>query len=377
MGDRDGSIYEKLGVRRVINAQGHRTIQGGSTPSQAVVKAMDEASSSYVGMEELLERSGDYIAHLLGAEAAHVTSGCHAALVLSTAACMASSDLDKVSRLPDTTGMKSDFLLQKRQRYGYDRAFSVCGGRLVEVGDEDSCTLAQLEQAVGPNTAAIAYLVQPYPDDSVVQLADVVELAHSRGLPVIADAAAQVYPLDYLFGSARSADLVCFGGKYFGAPQSTGFLCGKKELVEAAAANGFMGFHRDGGQAIGRGMKVDRQEIVGLVAAIDTWLTMDHEDRVAGYEAKLSTIERGLRGIVGISASIVDVKEYWQVSLRVEVDSGALGKTADEVAGELDSGNPRVGVLVEIPDTITVNAQALDDGDEEIVAERLRAVLGG
>ena len=370
-----GDLYEELGVRSVINAQGNRTVLGGSSPSGAVKAAMDAANLHFVEMEELLEKSGRYIASVLGTEAAQITSGCGAALALSAAACMTGEDPDKIMQLPDTTGMKSDILIQKKQRYSYDRCYTVTGSRLVEVGDESGCTPEQLEAAIGPNTAAVSHLIRPDRDSSVVSLEDTVRIAHKHSVPVIADGSAQIYPWDYFRKNAQSADLVCFGAKYMGAPTSTGFVCGKKPLVDAVVAHGFIGFHTGGFRAIGRPMKVDRHGVIGVVAALKRWLTMDHESRLLGIEEKLSTIQGGLQGIPNVRASLVRLQSYSGSSLHVVIDTNALGKSAEEVANELANGNPRVWVLTQGDDTLDVSAHTLNEGEEKIVSERLRSVL--
>ena len=218
------NVYTRLGARPVINAGGNTTVWGGSTPSPVVMKAMLEAGGSFVAMEELLEASGARIADLLGAEAAYATAGCYAALVLSTAACITGNDPEKQAQLPDLTGLKSEVVLQQRQRYSYDRAYTIAGSKLVLAGDDGGTTAEQLEAAIGPDTAAVAFLVRADQDDSVVGLEEKVDIAHGHGVPVIADAAAQIYPLDYLRRNAQSADLVCCGGKYMGAPHSMGFV---------------------------------------------------------------------------------------------------------------------------------------------------------
>ena len=146
-------------------------------------------------------------------------------------------------------------MLQETQRYGYDRAYTVAGSKLVLAGNADGCTRTELESAIGPNTAAVAYLIRAG-NEAAVSLEDTVEIAHSHGIPVIADAAAQIYPLDYLRRNAQSADLVCFGGKYMGAPHSAGFLCGRKDMVQAAAAHGFIG-----PRPLGRGMKMGTDRV--------------------------------------------------------------------------------------------------------------------
>ena len=368
-------VYDELGVRPVINARGNMTVLGGSSPSDSVRAAMEEAGQHYVEMKELLEKSGQYIADILGTEAAYVTSGCGAALALSTAACIAGKDPEKMVRLPNTTGMKSEVLIQQKQRYSYDRCYTATGGKLLEVGTEDGCTPEQLESAIGQNTAAIAYFIQPDWGSSVVSLENAVEIAHAHGVPVIADGAYQIYPLDYFRGNARSADLVCFGAKYLGAPHSTGFVCGKKDLVDAVVAHGFIGFHTGGFRAIGRPMKVDRQGVIAVVTALRNWFAMNHEDRLLNIEEKLTAIQEGLQGIPNVQTRLVQVQRFWGVSLNVIMDTKAMGKNAEHIAKDLDEGTPRIWVEAQGEDTITVNSHALSEGEEDIVSDRLRSAL--
>ena len=365
------NVYTKLGARPVINAASNTTTWGGSLPSAEVRRAMEEANVGFVEMRELLERSGDFIAETLGVEAAYVTSGCYAALVLSTAACMTGNDPDKMAQLPDTTGLKTEVVLQKQHRYGYDRSYTVAGGKLVEIGDDDGTTLEHLESAIGLNTAAVAYLVKGDVASGALALEDVVRVANDSEVPVISDAAAQVYPLDYFRRNAQSADLVCFGGKYFGSPHSTGFVCGKKDMIEAVANHGFIG-----PRPFGRGMKVDRQEIVGLVAAFDAWLTMDHEERLLGYGQRFEAIQSGVDDLPSVKKTeVFTSNSYWSLGLHVVIDAETLGKTARDVAQELSDGTPRVRLSASDDDTIVVMVHNLNNGDEQIVAERLRAAL--
>ena len=362
-----GDVYTKLGVRSVINAGGSTTIWGGSTPSPVVKQAMDSADSNWVEMGELLEKSGAYIAKTLGVEAAYVTTGCYAAMTLSAAACIAGKDPEKRHRLPDTTGMKNEILLQKRQQYGFARAYLVPGGKLVEVGNSDGCTPEQLERAISPNTAAVAYFVMPDWGSSVVSLEETVRIAHAHSVPVIADAASRIYPLDYFRHVAQSADLVCIAGKYFNASQSTGFVCGTKGLVEAAVAEGL---------SFARAMKIDRQEIFGLVAALEAWFSMDHEKRFMEYDAKFDVIERGLQGIPNVlGTKVLHVPRHPGVTLHLVLNTTGLGKNAQQVARELQDGNPCIRVLSEGDDTINVNVHTLNEGEERVVADRLRSVL--
>jgi len=370
-----GKIYQKLGVRRVINAMSNATVLGGSTPPAAVLEAMEEASDQWVEMKELLERSGEYIAGVLGAESAYVTSGCAAALTLSTAACIAGTDPDKIARLPDTSGMKNEVVLQAKQRYGFDRCFTIPGGRLVIAGDENGCTAEQLEDAIGPKTAAVAYFIQTDWDSTVLTLEKTVEVAHGRGVPVIADSASQIYPLDYFQGNAQAADLVCFGAKYFGAPHSTGVVVGKKDRVDAVVAQGFIAYHYQGRTSFGRPMKIDRQEAVGVVAALDRWFSMNHEDRFLEQDRRTTIIQDGLKGVPNVRAEVVRHQRFYGSTLNVVLDTETLGKTAQQVSEELDAGAPRIWVNVEGDDTLALNVHVLNEGEGEIVADRLRSLL--
>ena len=368
-------VYQELGVRRVINAQGNRTDLGGSIVAKTISKAMDDANEHYVEMRELLDKSGDYIASTLGVEAAYVTSGCAAALTLSTAACLTGVDLDKRAPLPNTTGMKNEVLIQKKQRYPYDRCFTLTGATLVEVGDENGCTLKQLEAAINANTVAVAYLARRDWDSSVVPLEEAVTMAHKNGTPVIVDAAAQVYPLDYFRQIAQSADLVCFGAKYLGAPHSTGIVCGKRERVEAVAAHGFIGFETWGSKAVGRPMKVDRQEVIGVVAALKLWISMNHEDRLLTYDTKFAAIQKALQEIPYADAEIVPTQSTWPFRLEVVLNTPVLGINSKQLRKELDEGNPRIRVGVRGDDTITINVHELNEGEEKIIVDRLRNIL--
>ena len=370
-------IYAQIGARAVINAQGNRTVLGGSATVPEIAAAMAVANDTYVEMSELLARSGEYIADLLGVEAAYVTSGCSAALAFSAAACMTGRDLDKIAQLPDTTGLKNEIVIQKAQRYSYDRSYTVPGARLVEAGGDDGCTSDQLREAIGENTAAVAYFIRAVEPCAVVTLEEAVEIAHDAGVPVIADAAAQIYPLDYLLRNAQSADLVCFGAKYMGAPQSTGFLCGRKEFVDAASDQGFIAFQENGGLSFGRPMKLDKQEVVAVVTAVERWLKMNHEDRLLVYEERLDTARQILAGTPGLRLEIENVPQYYGSSLNVTVDPVVVGKTAQDIADELDGGNPRIWVMVNDDRTFEVNAHALNEGEEVIVAEHIRAAAGG
>jgi L-seryl-tRNA(Ser) seleniumtransferase len=374
--DSGREIYEQLGVRPVINAAGNLTVLGGSRPGPAVLEAMATANRYFVEMEELLKRSGEAIAGMLGAEAALVTPGCAAAIALGTAACLTGSDPQKIERLPDVTGMKSEVLIQARQRYKYDRCLTLFGARMVEVGDERGATTAQLEAAITDRTAAIHY-VAPGGGEGVIPIADVIRIGKARGIPVLVDAASQIYPAELLRRyPAMGADLVCFGAKYFGAFNSTGILCGRKALVDAAYLHSFIGFETNANRSVGRPLKVDRQEVIAVVVALREWLTMDHEARIAGHKRKAQVVLQALEGLPHVSAEWAPDERTLGNGVRVTLDEPALGKTAAQIIQALQDGNPSIWVRGS-GRSFRVAVPLLADGEEQIVATRLRELLAG
>ena len=373
------NVYTNMGLRPFINCAGNGTKLGGSHYSAEVLQAVDDANEGYVYMADLLEKSGEYVADLLGTEAAYVASGAFAALALSAAGCMAGRERENIDRLPDTAGLKNEIVLQKSQRFNYDRAFTVVGATIVEAGDGDGCTGEELTAAIGPDTAAVAYRVSSAGsrDNAAVPLEEAVRVAHEREVPVIADAVKEIYPADYFRGVAQSADLVCFSGKYFGGPTSAGFVCGDRELIETVALHGHMGFY-GAGRSFGRGFKVGRQEVVGLVAALEAWLTMDHEERLLGIDAKLEALQRRLETVPTISRmELTDGRTYAGSSLHIVLDTEALGKSVPDISAELDSGDPRILMGASGDDTLIVMVRNLRESEDEMVAQRLTEVLSG
>ncbi|HLH73735.1 MAG TPA: aminotransferase class V-fold PLP-dependent enzyme [Chloroflexota bacterium] len=372
------SIFEEIGVKPVINAVGHQTLLGGSQLSPRVRAAMDEANRYYVDMPELLDRTGQIIAKTLGAEAAYVTSGCAAALALSSAACLAGADPEKIAQLPDTTGLRNEILIQKSSRYHYDRCLTVSGARLVEYGTAEGATVADLDAAIGPRTAAVHYFAAAARTrPGILPLGEVVDHAHRRGIPVIVDAAAEVYPLDLMQSYPRSgADLVCYGAKYIDAPNSSGILCGRQELVAAAAKHGFIAYETDGGKALGRPFKLDRQEIIAVVVALQEWFSRDHEARLTGYDRMIKVIAERIRDVPGIT--LIERPGDHQPSTRLEVTVQPRpdGKNAAKIVQALRDGNPSIRLALN-GDVIGISVATVTPGDERVIADRLREALGG
>jgi L-seryl-tRNA(Ser) seleniumtransferase len=337
---------------------------------------MAEANETFVDMEELLDKSGKAIAEILECEAALVTSGCFAALALGTAAIVADKNAADIARLPDTAGMKNEMLIQKPTRYHYDRAVSVPGAKLVEVGDRSRVTVEQLEASIGPNTAGILYPARWEGAEGVLSIPEVVRTAAKKGIAVLIDAAAEIYPLDRMtwLAGKSGADLICFGAKYFGSLNSTGIICGKREHVAAAVLNNFIAFETRDNHSLGRGYKVDRQEIIATLVALREWFAMDHKERFALQERRLHIVARALEGLSDVKTERIWPRQGAWMYLRVIRDDTGAEKRLAAACEILRNGDPSVRVRFE-DGQIQIAVHTLKEGEDEIVAERMRQVL--
>ena len=366
-------LYAAMGARPVINALGNRTLLGGSRPEPEVLEAMQLAGRYYVDMDELLEGSGRIVAQKLECEAALITPGAAAALFMGAAGCITGSDPRKIEQLPDTGGLRDEIVIQKTQRYKYDRVVRLTGARFVEAGDASGTTPDELADAIGPSTAALLYSTVEQPGN-FVQIEDAITIAHESGVPVIVDAAFQVYPLDGLTRyTAAGADLVAYGAKYFGAPNSSGILCGRTDRVGAARMHSFASFEKRQILGVGRPLKIDRQEVVGVVTALRRWLDMDHDQRHATAAGRGRRLEGALQGIDSLQLP-GDGDDETMATLVIGIDEAALGRSAAAVEAQLLEGNPSIwcscgdGVL-------NFSMYTVVDGDEEVIATRLREIL--
>jgi D-glucosaminate-6-phosphate ammonia-lyase len=370
-------LYRDLGCTPVINASGNQTVLGGSRISPAVQEAMIAANRHYVEMKELFLHTGKTIAQLVGAEAAFVTPGCGAALALSAAACMSGDDPAKMEQLPNTEGIANDFLFQARQHYHYERCLTIFGGNLVMVGDSNGTAADQLEAAIGENTAGIHFFASGDEDPSILDLEAVVKVADRHGIPVIVDAAYQVYPLDrFAYYTQSGASLIGFGAKYFGACNSTGILAGKKDLVEAAFMHSFIGFETSDYETLGRPLKLDRQEIVAVTVGLQEWLGLDHNARIAQHWVKADKITNALSDIPHIKMERHVEDNSLSNGVILSLDEKALGKTAAAVINALKAGDPSIWTKGE-RHRIRIAVAHLIEDEIEIVIERLRQLLLG
>ncbi len=366
--------YDRLGVRKLINAHGTLTRLGGSHMAPEVTAAMAEAAKSFVDLDELLAKSGEYIARLLGVEAAYVTCGAAAGLTLATAACVAAEDPAAISRLPDTRGLRNRVAIHRNHRNGYDQAIRQAGVEMVEFGWIKETFPWQMEAALDEQTAAVAYFAE-FAGRGSLPLETVAEIAHRHGLPVIVDAAAEVPPVENLHRFAeRGGDLVVFsGGKAIGGPQSSGLILGRRDLIAACARNANPNY------ALGRPMKAGKEEIIGLVVALERYLATDQAAEDARYEATVAYWVEALGAVPGLRVRRVcpvppGVQPNTIPRAYVEWD-GTLGLSIAEAVRALRQGEP--GIAVDhTGEALVLNPQVLAPGEERVVAERICEVLG-
>ena len=367
------SVYERLGMRRVINADATLTRLGGSLMPTHVLDAMREAAGSFVDMYELQQVVGKRLADLTGNEAAYVSTGAAAGLVLATLAAMTGGDLPTIARLIETgEAPKDEVIIHRGHRIPYDPAIRLAGARIVEVGNRLQTFPWELEAAITPRTAMIFYAAGVHFATGALPLAETVEVAHAHNIPVVVDAAAQLPPTENLWRFTRElgADLAVFsGGKDFHGPQASGLLVGTEAMIAAIAVNG------SPHQRLARPMKVGKEEMIGLLAAVERYVAEDWQDRARRYE---ETVERWIehfRGLPGVSASRDFPNEAGQPTPRCRVTFvGETGLSGAEAVRLLWEGDPRIAVSVAGPDAISMTPELLEDGDESILLDRIAAL---
>ncbi|MDP6113632.1 MAG: aminotransferase class V-fold PLP-dependent enzyme [Planctomycetota bacterium] len=393
------SIYEQFGLTPIINASGAVTRLGGAPMPDAVLSAFTEAASECVPLDHLQSKACEIISEMTGTESGLATAGAAASLTLGAAAILTGLDLGRMERLPQTDGIQNEFVMAREQRNGYDHAVRAAGARLVEVGMNEIVSNAgvrrteawEYQAAFGPNTAGVLYV---YGVDSRPDLREVVEVAHRRDLPVLVDAAGELPPRSNLKSiAATGADLVCFsGGKAIRGVQSTGILCGKRELISAAALqmldmddhwdlweppanlidkSKLPGIPRHG---MGRGFKVSKEEIVALLTALRLFVNGDYDTH---YESSL-TLLKGIATALEECPVECTIKEDPDGErlplLSVAINEKAAGKSATEICLGLRNGRPPVylghGALSE--GKLTVNPLHLNAESAAAIGEAVR-----
>lgn len=365
--------YRELGVRPVVNAAATLTRLGGSRLLPAVLEAMVAGAESFVDLVELQCRVGARIAALTRNEACYVSSGAAAGIAIAVAACIAGTDPARISRLPRFDGPRPEVMIHRAHRNGYDHAARQTGARLVEFGMAHTTQPWELDAAWSPRTACLLYFAGDHYAAGALPLLDVVAWARQRDVPVLVDAAAQIPPVANLWQLTRdvAADLAIFsGGKALRGPQSTGLVLGRRDLVEACRANG------PPSHSIGRPMKVGKEELLGILAAVEWWLGQDEAQLLAGYERVVQGWLAGLKGIAGMVAERGYPSEAGQPHARAIVHLTAASPwTRDALVAALWDGEPRIAVGTVGDDAIALNPQTIGPGEDALVLAALRRLL--
>lgn len=360
-------FFKELGVTPVINASATMTFLSGSLMLPEVLEAINATAHDFANMYELQNKVGAKIAEMLHCEAAMVTSGAACGLLLGTAACITGTDAEKIKLIPNLPGPRKEVIIQKSHRYLFDQAVTTTGVKLVEVEGAD-----EMEQAFGPNTVMALFFNAGEPGPKPISHETFVQIARKHGIPTFIDAAADVPPVENLFKYQKIGfDLVTFsGGKMIRGPQSAGLLFGRKDLIEAAKLN-----HSPHESPIGRPMKVNKEEMFGMYAALKAYLERDHKKEWQGWLDRAAYIGNILKGIPSVQAetridpgpanAFPGLKVFWDQT-RVKTDPKA-------VATALKNGSP--SIVLNGSDFLHVGVVLLREEQVDLVANRIKQVL--
>lgn len=377
-------VYTRLGMRPLINARGTWTYLTGSLELPEVRKASELASHHFVDMFELQRAAGKRLAELSGAEDGMITAGSAAAMASATAACIAGTDQKNIWQLPDTTGLKSEVVMLGG-RISFDSAIRLCGAKLVLCG-----TVDELASKLNSNTAMV---YTTFHDEA--RLVPAIKITKAAGVPMLIDDAAGIPPFENVTRFAKmGADMFCFsGGKGLGGPQSSGLLFGRHDLMEAARANS-----APWEGSVCRSMKVGKEEIIGVLAALEYWSKADLNALNAEWKSRVERAKKLVDTVPGVTTDIAIPKGGNSYpTLSVSWDEAKFGLTVDQCAEQLRAGEPRIEVLTNNnpsllttvqegmpnnegahrsrPNRVSIISMTLQPGEDLIVGNRFRQVL--
>lgn len=394
----ENSIYYDFGVSPVVNAAGTKTRIGGSLIRPEAVEAMRAAAESFVVLSDLQSRASRLISELTGAQAGYVTSGAGAGMMLAGAAVLARDDFSAMSQLPDTDGIANEIVMPRTHRTGYDHAFRAAGAEIVDIGTNDyhlgtgstNVELWEFEEAITEETVAVGYIEKAYTQPELSVVADI---AHEHDTPVIVDAAAELPPRsNFSRFIEQGADLVVFsGGKAIRGPQTTGIVAGRQELVESIALQNLdmhiaseiwdppellsdtdlsNGVPRQG---IGRPLKVGKEELVGLLTALELFIEEDQDEQSRRWLRRAEYLDNQFSGINGLDSRIESTEESIAPEVVAAVDADVVGLTATELAGTLRDDDPRVFLGSDRlhQGEIVLNPMCLKDDQVDYVLDRI------
>jgi uncharacterized pyridoxal phosphate-dependent enzyme len=367
------NLYESIGVTPIVNCRGTYTIITGSQTLPEVKRAMEEASRAYVHMDELMEAVGQRLAELTKAEWGIVTAGCAAALTHATSACIAGGDPEKLQRVPNLAGLKNEVVVPRYSRNEYDHAVRMLGVKMVEVE-----TAAEFEAALGPRTAMVMILSCPAAESGELSIGNACAMARRKGVPVIVDAAAETLTIPNIH-LAHGAHMVAYsGGKCLRGPQAAGLLLGQKDLVRAAWTNSAP--HH----AFGRSLKVGKEEIMGMLAAVEMWVKRDHDAEWKQWRAWLDNIAGEATQAPGVTSEILQPEDLSNHAprLRLHWDTELIGITGAEAEDILWHGQPRIAVNEGAgtrrdgkSSSLTIMPYMMMPGDDKIASAAIRKLL--
>ncbi len=367
IGDFERDYFKELGLRTFINAAGTYTALTASLMHPEVIKAINYARLQFVRLEDLQDKVGERLSELLHCEGAMVTAGAASAITLGTAAIVTGGDQDNIERMPvDMTGMKTEVISQKTHRVGYDHAMRNCGLKVVEVE-----TVKELEAAINEKTAMMWFL--NYSNFAgKIRDEEYLAIAKKHNIPTLIDCAADVPPVEMLWKHTKMGyDLVCFsGGKGLRGPQSAGLLLGRKNLIQAARKNA-----PPNGNTIGRGMKVNKEEILGMLAAIEVYLSRDHKKDWALWESQVDLIAKAASSIPGVTPEkhVPEIANHVP-SLRIRIDQSRVKISPEQLRLALRNGHPSIETMGG-SETVDITTWMMIPGEERIVAKRVKDIL--
>ena len=363
--------YKDLGVKPFINASGTITTLGGSLMLPQVIDSMRAAATGFIDLNDLHAKAGEKLAEMIGVPAAFISCGAASGVQLSAAACLTGTNRERIRKLPDTHDMRNEFVISMVDRHTYiHQGIEAVGGELIRVGTDHSVSAADIVKGINYNTAAVVFFLGK---QSKEQLAQIVPEAKKRGVPIMVDAAAQLPPRSNLTEIIEiGASLVVFsGGKGLRGPQSSGLVVGQKEFVEAVCLNS------NPHSAIGRGMKVGKEEIMGLLTAVELFLAQDEIEQLAEWNARVEHIVDALESIEGVQAEVRSKGQQASpdVAPRAYITlSESCGKTPSQVIDQLRAGDPAI-VARQSGNEIVIDPMTLMPGEEEVIAKQLVEAL--
>ena len=359
-------FFKELGLRTFINAAGTYTSMTGSLMPKEVTDAISYGTTEYVNLDELQDKVGERIAELLECEYATVSSGCFGAMSIGMAGILTGMDPKKVKQLPNTEGMKNEVIIQESHTIGYAQALTNVGAKVVKIK-----TARDLEKAINKKTAMLWFL-NAHTDQGAIKWEEFIALGKKYNIPTFIDCAADVPPVENLFKFTKMGfDLVAFsGGKGIRGPQSAGLLLGKRKYIEAARMH-----TPPRGETIGRGMKVNKEEVLGMLAALELYLQKDHKAEWAMWEAQIKLISDSALKIKGVETEVHVPKYANHVpSLRIRWNQNLVKITPNEVRDQLKNGHPSIQTVGD-NSTVGITTWMMVPGQERVVATRINEIL--